>query len=92
VSESGESYEIIVTPSATRDLKAIKDGSLLARIDKKIEKLASNPRSHDSEKLSGEDNLHRVRVGSYRIVYQVDDKKKTVAIAKVRDRKDVYKR
>lgn len=54
-----------------------------------IATLGADPRPHGSKKLTGSEAI-RIRVGNYRIVYELDDEKKTVTIFKVGDRKDVY--
>jgi mRNA interferase RelE/StbE len=64
-------YHIEVSPTAARQLKKI-DGRVLSQIAAKIDSLALEPRPHGCEKLSGYDDLYRVRVGDYRIVYGVE--------------------
>ena len=53
--------------------------------------LASNPRPHGCVKLSGVDNLWRVRVRDYRVVYTIADDRLVVTVVKIGDRKDVYR-
>ncbi len=54
-----------------------------------IADLAQTPRPLGCLKLSGEE-AWRIRVGDYRVVYEVDDKKQTVSIIQVGHRRDVY--
>jgi mRNA interferase RelE/StbE len=61
------------------------------RIIDRIRELSANPFPRDSEKLAGSENFYRLRVGDYRIVYQVDNKNKTVIVYYVRHRKTAYK-
>jgi len=63
----------------------------LNSIDQKIESLADDPRPPASEKLAARDNIYRIRDGDYRILYAIDDEERRVEIARVRDRKDVYR-
>ena len=56
-----------------------------------VEKLAKEPRPQGVRKLVGSDFTYRLRVGNYRIVYDVLDKKLIVEIIRVRHRKDAYK-
>ncbi len=49
------------------------------------------PRPHGSEKLSGPDQLYRIRAGDYRIVYAVDDDRMLVLVVKVGHRREVYR-
>lgn len=84
-------YDIKVSPAAARQLKKM-DGRALSQIAAKIDSLALNPRSHGSEKLSGYENLYRVRVGDYRIVYGVEDRLVLIVVLKVGNRAEVYRR
>jgi mRNA-degrading endonuclease RelE of RelBE toxin-antitoxin system len=61
------------------------------KILKKIETLGGNPRPTGVEKLT-DTGVYRVRVGDYRIIYDIVDKVTTVLVLKVGDRKEVYKR
>jgi mRNA interferase RelE/StbE len=56
-----------------------------------IEILAQNPRPQNSKLLDSTRQIYRVRSGSYRIIYQIRDKKLFVIVAKVADRKNIYK-
>ncbi len=58
------------------------------RLVTRIRALATEPRPAGAQKLSGSDKL-RLRQGRYRVVYRVDDAKRTVTIVKIGDRKDV---
>lgn len=53
--------------------------------------LARDPRPPGNEKLAGHDDRFRVRQGVYRIVYSVDDRKRTILIVKVGHRREVYR-
>jgi mRNA interferase RelE/StbE len=55
-----------------------------------IEGLAQNPRPPDCKKLKDMDDLYRVRVGDYRIIYQVKDEEVLVLVVRVAHRKDAY--
>ena len=83
------SYSLNVKRSAERELRAIPKADL-ARIVQRIQSLTSNPRPHDSEKLSGEDK-YRIRQGDWRIVYGIDDAAKVVDIVRIGHRREVYR-
>lgn len=84
-------YSLTFKTSARKELDSIADPEFL-RIDKAILALKNQPRPYpQSKKLEGE-NKFRLRVGDYRIVYEIDDKQKTVTVYRVRHRKDVYRR
>jgi mRNA-degrading endonuclease RelE of RelBE toxin-antitoxin system len=52
--------------------------------------LTANPRPQGVKKLAGEDNLHRIREGDYRIIYTIRDKELIVLVVKIGDRKEIY--
>jgi mRNA interferase RelE/StbE len=58
---------------------------------KRIEKLKDEPLPHGAEKLEGAERLYRIRVGDYRIVYEVDTQAKEIMILYVRHRREVYR-
>jgi mRNA interferase RelE/StbE len=64
---------------------------MLARIDTRMRTLADNPRPHGTEHLQGPQGGFRLRVGDYRILYDVDDAQQVVIIGRVRHRRDVYR-
>ena len=69
----------------------MSDAVTLARLIERINSLASLPRPSGSEKLAGRRNLFRIRQGSYRVIYCVDDQLRVVDIVKVGHRRDVYR-
>jgi len=83
-------HEIVVAPKARRDLATLPHNAL-SKIDSNILSLASNPRPVGSKKLKGLENVFRIRVGDYRIVYQIEDKRLLVLAVRVGHRKDIYK-
>ncbi len=83
-------YELLIKPSAVKELKAIKTRKDRQRIAKKIQGLAEQPRPPGCKKLSG-NNLYRIRQGNYRIVYELQDRKLIVTVIKVGDRKEIYR-
>jgi mRNA interferase RelE/StbE len=62
------------------------------RIFKAIEALASDPRPVGYKKLSGEENAYRIRIGSYRVIYEIKDEELLVYVVKAGARGDVYKK
>jgi len=83
-------YRIEFTPKAQRDFNAL-DGSIRGRIARRIDSLAENP-FPSIKKIEGEDELYRLRVGDYRILYQVQGKVLLVLIVGMGHRRDVYRR
>jgi mRNA interferase RelE/StbE len=84
-------YAIEFRPAARRDLKSLP-ADAQKRISKKIDSLAGNPRPPGMEKLSGREDSYRVRVGDYRILYEIHDQVLLVVIMKVRHRRESYRR
>ena len=83
-------YTISIERSAQKQFERLhKD--VQSRVDKKILDLADNPRPQGVEKLSGVDHLYRVRVGDYRIIYQIRDKELIVLVVKIGHRREVYR-
>ena len=83
-------YEIVFARTARKELEALPH-TIAARILKKVELLALNPRPSDSKKLHGHSSLWRIRVGVYRVIYIIDNDKKIVDVAIVRHRSDAYR-
>ena len=83
-------YRIEIAPAAERQIRKL-EATVRRRILDKIGTLGSNPRPAGVEKLT-DTGVYRVRVGDYRIIYDIEDKVTTVLILKVGDRKEVYNR
>ncbi len=82
-------YKIQVKRSAERELGEILKKELLKILDT-IKNLSDNPHPPGSIKLTNQEK-YRVRVGKYRILYQIEDNILTVFVVKVGHRKDVYR-
>jgi mRNA interferase RelE/StbE len=63
----------------------------VARIFKHVEALKDAPFPRQSIKLAGAEQLYRVRIGNYRLIYGVDKDNKQVIVHYVRHRRDVYR-
>jgi mRNA interferase RelE/StbE len=83
-------YSITFAQSARKELEQL-DASVVRRIFPKIEALAQNPRPPGCRKLRGFENLWRIRIGNYRVVYQVSDEELVVDIVAIRHRSKAYK-
>ncbi len=83
-------YQVLFARSARRDLESLEP-SIVNRVFAKIQNLANITRPFGSRKLRGENNLWRLRVGDYRIIYCISDKKKIVDVTAVRHRSEAYK-
>jgi len=85
------SYRVVLTSSAEKELKGLS-AQLNARIVPRLENLADNPRPPGCKKLQGGDKEWRIRVGSYRVVYTIDDEESLVEVTRIRHRREVYQR
>ena len=85
-----EKYKVVLKPSAVKELESVPRKKDRQRIIQSIGLLADNPRPPGSTKLSGYDR-YRIRMGSYRIVYGIEDDALVVYVVKVGHRKDVYR-
>lgn len=85
------SFKLQWRSSAYQDLENI-DKKEIPRILKKVENLTNNPFPHGFCKLKDSTKSYRIRVGNYRVIYQVEKEIITVIIVAVRHRKDVYKK
>ncbi len=83
-------YTITFARSASKELEGLS-APIVGRIFRRIEDLAKDPRPASCRKLEGSENLWRVRVGDYRVVYQVFDDEHIVDIVAIRHRSQVYK-
>jgi mRNA interferase RelE/StbE len=83
-------FRLVFKKSVAKDLRDLprKD---VARILKCFDALVKDPRASGCEKLSGQDR-YRVRQGSYRIIYEIQDDILVVVIVRVGHRRDVYRR
>jgi mRNA interferase RelE/StbE len=84
-------YRLLIKASAAKELQSAGSKSDRQRIIARIQSLAAEPRPPGAEKLAGYTDQLRVRQGSYRIVYSVDDERREVTIFRIGHRKDVYR-
>ena len=81
-------YEVWIVKSAEKVLDSFAV-ALRKRIIAKFEEVAADPRGTDSKKL--DEHVYRVRVGDYRIVYEVRDKERKAIVLRIGHRKEIYK-
>jgi mRNA interferase RelE/StbE len=85
------SYSLRLKASVEKDLAALPR-PLHARVVARIEQLQDDPLSQQSVKLQGAERLYRLRVGDYRIVYELDREAMVITIHYIRHRREVYRR
>ena len=82
-------YEVQISRTAERQLGRL-DRTTRGRVAAAMFALAENPRPRGCRKLLGYDDVFRVRVGTYRLLYSVSDDAVVIVILKVGHRRDVY--
>ena len=83
-------YNIEISRTAEKQLKQLgRDDQ--RRVARAILALVDDPRPQGSRKLTGYDDVFRIRVGRYRVLYSVSGKKLVIIILKIGHRKDVYR-
>lgn len=83
-------WQVIIHRKAERVLKRL-DGDTLERIRRAIRGLANEPRPPGYKKLSGYENLYRIRVSDWRIIYAIEDDQLIVLILEVSPRGGAYR-
>lgn len=84
-----EPYSVLLTRPARKDLDRL-DRQILNRLAPEIDALASDPRPAGCLKVKGEQNLWRIRVGDYRIGYEIDDAAREVTVIRIGHRREFY--
>jgi mRNA interferase RelE/StbE len=83
-------YIIKFRPSVEKSLRTLPQKELI-RIKRKIEALAEDLPDPSITKMKGNNNFHKIRVGDYRIIYEIHNDTLMILVAKVGYRKDIYK-
>jgi mRNA interferase RelE/StbE len=84
-------YELFLEGSAQRDLKKLPVEHF-HRIVAGIRDLARDPRPPGSRKITGAEHDWRIRLGDYRVIYEIDEKAKAVRVMIIRHRREAYRR
>ena len=82
-------YRVELARPAEKELDRLP-GSIVQRVIEAVRALRNNPRPRGAVKLRGEEGAYRIRVGRYRVIYEVDDEHRLVLVSHVRHRKDAY--
>ena len=83
-------FEVLLERRAEKDLRRLPQ-SVHDRIVRAMNALSRNPRPPGCRKLTGSENDWRVRVGDYRVIYEIADAVKVVRVYRVRHRREVYR-
>ncbi len=83
------SYHVALAASAARELQSLP-ANVVSRIVPRLEGLTANPRPPGCKKLHGGKREWRIRIGDYRVVYEIDDQARTVDVTRIAYRREVY--
>ena len=84
-------YVITINPSALKELSKLPKATV-KKAEKAINSLADNPRPLGVKKLKDSiEDLYRIRIGDYRIIYSIEDEIKIIDILRIGHRKDIYR-
>ncbi len=84
------SYRIEVKRSAAGTLKKIPKADR-KRIAEKIDSLTEGPPNPDTTKMKGDNPFHKIRVGDYRIIYEIQEDDLLILVVRIGHRKDIYR-
>ena len=82
---------MVITPHARRQLLKMSS-DVLRRLEEAITGLGDEPRPQGARRLQGVEDLYRIRVGDYRVIYRIRDKAVVVLVVKIGHRREVYGR
>jgi mRNA interferase RelE/StbE len=90
---AGDRYEISLLPTATRELAGLSV-AVQRRIGRAIDALAADPRPRGSRRLAGKpaEQTWRIRVGDYRVLYEIRDAALIVLVIRIGHRREIYRR
>jgi mRNA interferase RelE/StbE len=83
-------YQVFFKPSVDRQLHKLPT-DVQRRIVRAVGELAFDPRPVGVVKLAGVENLWRIRIGDYRVVYEIHDAQLIVLVLRMAHRRDVYR-
>lgn len=83
-------YRIEVSATAERQIRKLPDADRV-RVLRAILALATDPRPVGCRKLSGHADVFRIRIGRFRVLYAIEDRRLVIIVLKVGDRKDMYR-
>jgi mRNA interferase RelE/StbE len=83
-------YRIEIVRSAARALKKIPKADQ-KRIAEKIDSLSENPPKPETTKMKGNNPFHKIRVGNYRIIYEIHEDVLVILVVRIGHRRDIYR-
>jgi mRNA interferase RelE/StbE len=83
-------YRVFLERAAEKQLKQLP-AKLHDRVIEAVQALSKDPRPTRCRKLTGTDNDWRIRVGDYRVIYEIDEKAREIRVNRIRHRREVYR-
>lgn len=84
-------YRIIISQLALKELTRLQR-PVIQKVETAINQLSENPRPIGVKKLKAQsEDLYRIRVGDYRIIYSIEEEIKIIDVRKIGHRKDIYR-
>jgi mRNA interferase RelE/StbE len=83
-------HEVLLERAVERDLKALSR-AVYQRIVSHLQALSQNPRPPGCKKITGSRSDWRIRIGDYRVIYEIDDRAKVVKVMRIRHRREAYR-
>jgi len=84
-------YEVILAKSVSKQIKRLPP-EVRGRVLQRLAELGDEPRPPGRRKFVTEEDLYRVRIGAYRVIYFIDDDARRVVIVRVAYRREVYRK
>ena len=84
-------YTITFARAAERQFRSLP-ANVQVRLRPRIDALSNDPRPPGAERLSGAEDLYRIRIGDYRVIYTIDEEALIVLVVRLGHRRDVYRR
>ncbi len=84
-------YTVSIRPKAEKYLAGLRDTHLYRRLRQAIDNLCRDPRPPGCLKMQGGQELYRIRVGDYRVIYEIQDSVLVVLVVRIGNRREVYR-
>ena len=84
-------YTVSIKPKVEKYLAGLSDAHLYRRLRQAIDDLAQPPRPPGCLKMQGGQELYRIRIGDYRILYEIQDSALFVLVVRIGNRREIYR-
>ena len=83
-------YRVEIAPRAAKQIRSLSRQAQ-ERVTAALDRLQNDPRPPGCRRLTGSEDLYRIRIGDYRLIYAIEDDELIVLVVKVGHRGDVYR-